>query len=273
MCGFHENDVGVSDLTETNVTDVTYQGKAFMTDGMKKQRQFGGVTKHRGVKAKNDLRFVLDSGCTNTIVANKAHIENYRLSSFRMQTANNGSMHCPGAGKLITDSITLETVKHCPELALNLMSISELCDLGNTVEFTATGCNVWNKDKKIVLRGIREGGLYIYEPDIASALAVADTTEKSQLAHRRMGHLNYRSLKLLKHLSTGLELDSVPSQVCEPCALAKSARTPFPKSNHIASRKGELIHSDECTINVACVNGGYKYFITFIDDFTRYLSL
>jgi transposase InsO family protein len=56
---------------------------------------------------------------------------------------------------------------------------------------------------------------------------------------------------------------------CEHCLIGKSNRKPFGKGIR-ATIPLELIHSDVCgTMNMRARHGA-SYFITFIDDFTRY---
>ena len=50
----------------------------------------------------------------------------------------------------------------------------------------------------------------------------------------------------------------------------KIHRKPFPVVGEIRSRrKLELVHSDVCGPMSTAAIGGYKYFVTFIDDFSR----
>ena len=56
---------------------------------------------------------------------------------------------------------------------------------------------------------------------------------------------------------------------CEHCLMGKSKRKPFGKATR-ASFPLQLIHSDICgPMNIRARHGG-SYFITFIDDYTRY---
>ena len=61
---------------------------------------------------------------------------------------------------------------------------------------------------------------------------------------------------------------------CEPCALAKMHRLSFPKLSYNRSQKPmELIHSDLCGPMHIQSQGGSRYFLTFIDDYTRYIFI
>jgi hypothetical protein len=53
-----------------------------------------------------------------------------------MNVANDSAMHCPGQGGLeINGDLKLSNVLHCPDVALNLLSVSQLCDKGLIVKF------------------------------------------------------------------------------------------------------------------------------------------
>jgi len=93
--------------------------------------------------------------------------------------------------------------------------------------------------------------------------------ESSILWHARLGHVNYKTLQNLSNLGYifKLNLEEIPN--CEIYVEAK-----FPKNSlHSIDRNIEplgLIHSDLCDLKFALTKDGKKYFITFIDDCTRY---
>lgn len=68
----------------------------------------------------------------------------------------------------------------------------------------------------------------------------------------------------------GLPQFQRPSQVCEECVVGKQHRETFPAGkSRRAKQVLELIHSDICDPITPTSNGGKRYFITFIDDFSR----
>ncbi|KAK8983773.1 hypothetical protein V6N11_009559 [Hibiscus sabdariffa] len=58
--------------------------------------------------------------------------------------------------------------------------------------------------------------------------------------------------------------------VCESCLLGKMTKAPFSGKGERASDLLGLIHSDVCGPMNTQARGGYQYFITFTDDFSRY---
>jgi hypothetical protein len=192
------------------------------------------------------VKFAIDSGCTQSIVCNKALLSDYSSCHVKMATANSGYMNCPLIGTLKIGDLVLKNCLYSPQLATNHLSVSQLCELNYKVSFDRGSCSIKRNSGLTILKGRREGGLYIYEEQKPAAFAAtAPSSEKAILAHRRLGHLNYQQLKLLRHLSDGLELDNIPSDPCVPCLQAKIYRKNFSPSNHIASRPGELVHTDE----------------------------
>ena len=94
------------------------------------------------------------------------------------------------------------------------------------------------------------------------------------MRHRRYGHLNHQSLCQLrnKDMVIGLTLDASKPSFCEACAEGKSSRTKFPeRTNKRRAGIFELVHSDICGKISPKSLGGSEYFITFIDDHSRYV--
>jgi len=83
--------------------------------------------------------------------------------------------------------------------------------------------------------------------------------------HRRLGHLNYKSIKILANDSDS-GVNTTISEVPECISCAKGKLQPFPCSKRRARRPLELIHSDICGPMETTSIGGSRYFLTFIDD-------
>ena len=69
-----------------------------------------------------------------------------------------------------------------------------------------------------------------------------------------------------------LDSKNPPNEACEGCIMGKHNRSPFPKkSSRVTKKPLELVHSDVCgPISVESI-GGSRYFITFIDDYSRFV--
>ena len=57
---------------------------------------------------------------------------------------------------------------------------------------------------------------------------------------------------------------------CEPCLMGKMTKTPFSGTMEWANDLLEIIHTDVCDLMSVEARGGYRYFLTFTDDLSRY---
>ena len=75
-----------------------------------------------------------------------------------------------------------------------------------------------------------------------------------------------------KSLATGIKLDSLssPDPICEPCLSSKMHAYPFLTTHTVTSRLLGLIHSDLYGLLPVQTHSSYKYWITFIDDRSRF---
>ena len=114
----------------------------------------------------------------------------------------------------------------------------------------------------------------LYLHNTAHLCFSAKLTDESWLWHFRYGHLNFGGLKTLqqKNMVTGLPQITASSQVCEECVISKQHRNQFPQGKSWRAKKAlELVHSDICGPITPHFNGGKRYLITFIDDYSRKL--
>jgi hypothetical protein len=74
----------------------------------------------------------------------------------------------------------------------------------------------------------------------------------------------------LSNLNLILNLSIVKGSMCQSCVQSKQPRKPHKvaKDRHLAPL--ELIHSDICEMNGVLTEGGQRYFMTMIDDASRY---
>ena len=93
--------------------------------------------------------------------------------------------------------------------------------------------------------------------------------ESSSIWHGRLGHVNYDSIRCLIQLNNLPKFHVNSKHKCEIYVEAKLTRSLFPSVER-NTEPLELIHSDICDLKFVQTCGGNKYFITFIDDSTRY---
>ena len=93
---------------------------------------------------------------------------------------------------------------------------------------------------------------------------------QTQLWHLRLGHINLNRIHRLVtsgHLSP-LDVNALP--VCELCLEGKMTMRPFKAKGYKAKEVLDLVHTNLCGPMSTSARGRYEYFITFIDDYSRY---
>ena len=77
-----------------------------------------------------------------------------------------------------------------------------------------------------------------------------------------------------KELVQGLKFQSSQeSTFCDGCAKGKQKRMPFSKEATRATEILEIVHSDVCGLMQTKSHGGNRYFVTFIDDKSRFTAI
>nr|GEU64740.1 hypothetical protein [Tanacetum cinerariifolium] len=116
-----------------------------------------------------------------------------------------------GKGKIKTGKLDFDDVYFVKELKFNLFSVSQMCDKKNSVLFTNTECLVLSPDftlpdeSQVLLRVPREKNMYnvnlknIVPYGDLTCLFAKETIDESNLWHRSLGHINFKTInKLVK---------------------------------------------------------------------------
>ena len=106
--------------------------------------------------------------------------------------------------------------------------------------------------------------------NIESKRCRVDNDSATYLWHCRLGHIGVKRMKKLH--SDGLleSLDYESLGTFEPRLMGKMTKTSFSETMEQASELLEIIHTDVCGPMNIEARGGYRYFLTFIDDLSRY---
>jgi hypothetical protein len=178
--------------------------------------------------------------------------------------------------------LILENCLYVPVIRRNLISITVLGQQGYSTSLK--DIVVIKKDKPFIYTGTIIDGLYIVTLDayelknsvlesnshVLPKKRKFSTFNEAYLWHLRLGHINpNRIQRLIKDgLLEPLDLESL--LVCESCLEGKMTKRPFTTKGYRANNVLELIHTDVCGPMNVQARGGYKYFITFTDDYSRY---
>jgi hypothetical protein len=188
---------------------------------------------------KNNIWF-LDSGCSNHMTPEKEIFLDIDTSFHSKVKMGNGAVvDVKGKGNVGVETKRglkkIREVLFVPELDQNLLSIGQLMEHDYALHFEGRTCTIYDEGReKLVVAEVKMAPnrsfplTFKYAKDMALKASLLD---ESWLWHRRFGHLNFQSLKLLhqKNMVQGLPIISEKNEVCEGCALGKHHRQPFSK--------------------------------------------
>ena len=123
-----------------------------------------------------------------------------------------------------------------------------------------------------LLQGTVKDGLYLLRQAHSPEANIGERTSLNHW-HHRLGHPNLRILHSV--ISTyGLPtLSGNKIESCDACLSSKSHHLPYSKSSHQTTKPLEIIHSDLWGPSPVTSYNGNRYYVCFIDDFTRYTWL
>lgn len=197
-----------------------------------------------------------------------------------------GSIMLPTSADSEYDAFKLGKVLYVPDAAANMLSVSQLLDVGLIVSFGPTSATVTFHGRPVAIAQRDKSGWVIpavsqataRSPPATAAVAVASTQiADAQLWHARFGHTAYSSLETLaaKGMVANMPVEAsafkaAGSSVCETCATTKQPRTPFPSTGHSTTALLGLVHMDVCGPMPTPSLGGSLYTATFVDEYSKY---
>eukprot|EP00795_Rhopilema_esculentum_P008820 gene8820-biopygen1729 len=233
--------------------------------------------------------WIIDSGASQHMSWCKERMVNFREFAVpeKVRLGDNRVVLAQGTGSVWVKvkvegkwkPVELAEVLFVPDLAKNLLSISAIVKRNLSVVFNEDKCLILNSDGETLGLGRKDRKLFILDCLPMNELAhEANSADDSlQLWHQRFGHLGVKNLKTLQdeELVEGLKFnDSKDMQFCEACVEGKQTRNSFPKGQAThATELLEIVHSDVCGPMQTTSLGGHRYFVTFIDDKSRFTAI
>lgn len=129
-------------------------------------------------------------------------------------------------------------------------------------------------DDKIITRETLHNGLFMLDTvphimNVSMSKRKRDEVNSAYSWHYRLGYINEgRIQKLLKDGDLD-PFDYESYATYEPCLRGKLTNSLFSGTGERATELLKLMHSDVCGPMLTHAIGGYSYFITFTDDFSR----
>lgn len=226
----------------------------------------------------------LDFGATHHVSGDSSAFSSiHPTSGSHVRSAGGQSHNVVGVGnadiQLPSGEIkTISSVLYTPGITKNLLSVGTLTDQHKTLVFRSNGCFVIdNATLRVENFVARENNKGLYrlsgaQTNTKSEVHLIYPTSQAMLWHKWLGHFHTKGIQRMIHFEAvrGLPNLHFSRQTCSGCQLGKHARTKIPKTTtHHASKILELVHFDVCGPFRTNSLGGSRYFVTFIDDFSR----
>ncbi|GKA68231.1 putative ribonuclease H-like domain-containing protein [Tanacetum coccineum] len=231
---------------------------------------------------------VIDSGCSRHMTGNMSYLTDYEEidGGYVAFGGNPKGGKITGKGTIKTGNLDFENVYFVRELKFNLFSVSQMCDKKNSVLFNDTECIVLSPNFKLIdesqvlLRVPRKNNMYsvdlknIVPKRGLTCLFAKATSDESKLWHRRLGHLNFKTMnKLVKgNLVRGLPSKLFENdQTCVACQKGKQHRASCKsKTENSISLPLHLLHMD--LFGPTFVKSLMKkmYCLVVTDDYSRF---
>lgn len=249
---------------------------------------------------KGDLqtKWIMDSGASDHMTPNKSLLVNYTefKTPVDIRVGNKHIIPAYGKGDIHMDldifghpgKGILMNVLYAPQLFKSLFSIGKATDQGLKLVFIGNRAMFYNR-RQPVMTAAKVNGLYYingtaitYSKDNSENNEQVDVTanyasskmSSLEIWHQRLGHIGEESLKHMIKNQSVMGLNDISGNVnipfCESCAMCKLTRLPFShgQAKH-ANQKLHIVHSDVCGPMKNLTHSGNRYFVTFIDDYTR----
>nr|GEW38128.1 hypothetical protein [Tanacetum cinerariifolium] len=282
----HKNVTPRADLLKTGRTPIAVN-RTHMNVAQPKRASFAKTTHSYGNSQNNiNDKGYWDSGCSQHMTGNISYLFYYEPYDGGYASFRQGGGKINGKGIIKTSKIQFENVYFVKDLKYNLFSVSQICDNKNSVLFTNSECIVLGRyfklkdDTNVFLRTPRQHNMYFIDlnnivphKDLTCLVAKASVDE-SMLWHRRLGHLNFKTMnKLVRHnLVKGLPFKCFENDhTCVACLKGKQ---------HKASCKTKLVNSVSKPLHtlhmdlfgptsVSSLNHKW-YCLVVTDDFSRF---
>jgi hypothetical protein len=223
--------------------------------------------------------WILDSGATRHICAYKALFSDLKpyktvlswgkISKIPVEWIGTIRVKFESTGR----TAKIEDCLYVPEIGLNLLSLGLLRLKGVAINIGLKSVSLTINSKEIV-RGYYHRNLITISTALDEEHACISTTSDSW--HERMGHIGATALKALPEKAIGCGLD--PKEVsntsgCDICIQAKATRKVSQVEMPRASTTLEKVHSDICGPISPETLSKKRYFVSFIDDKTRWATV
>lgn len=220
---------------------------------------------------KNEDVWFIDSACSNHMTSQEENlIDVDRSITCKVKMGSGDLVQSTGKGTLVVETKKgrryINEVLLVPGLDENLLSVGQMMEHGYYILFGGNKAVIFDDEKlenvlaKVIMKGNRCFPLALEA--LTPAAMKASVNEDSWTWHRRLGHLNFASMKKMKQeeIVYGLPVIADSRDVCEGCVKGKHHREKFDQGEAWRAKHPlELVHTDLCGPMQAESIGGNRY--------------
>nr|GEX98641.1 ribonuclease H-like domain-containing protein [Tanacetum cinerariifolium] len=224
---------------------------------------------------------IFNSRCSRHMTGNKSYLADYQEidGGFVAFRGNAKVGKITGKGKIRTGKLDFKDVYFVKELKFNLFSVLQICDKKNSVLFTDTECVVLSLDFKrldesqFLLKRLDESQFLLKVPrnnnnmysfDSKNVVPVGGLTclfakatlDESSLWHRRLGHINFKTMNKLMRENLVRDLPSKLFENDQTCVACQN------RKQHKASCKFDGKFDDGFFIGYSINSKAFRVFNT-----------
>jgi hypothetical protein len=305
-----QSSANVSSKDEGGPDDDGYDSMFVTLDSEIEATALTAATNPASSTGEDTTTWMVDSAATLHFCRSNADMVNYTPTSKLFVKVGDGRrLQIAGIGKIrallqhknaAPTPVTLHNVHHVPQLAVNLLSVACMDELGLTVVIGGGKCVIRNQHKRIVAEAHRDDtrhyrlttrpanvapSAYPTSQDDNSTAPDSTRTAKPdtmQLWHNRLGHPSADSIRLIfgHQLVTGVDCDAISTSIresivsgpleCDSCTVGKAHRKPFKPATIKSTQPLQLIHTDLAgPFNKVRAHTGGRYLMVVVDDCSR----
>nr|AAR01736.1 putative Gag and Pol polyprotein [Oryza sativa Japonica Group]ABF97792.1 retrotransposon protein, putative, Ty1-copia subclass [Oryza sativa Japonica Group] len=199
-----------------------------------------------------------------------------RGSTVLMGNGSHASVHGVGTVDLKFTSgkiVQLKNVQHVSSIDRNLISGSRLTRDGFKLVFESNKV-VMSKHGYFIGKGYECGGLFRFSLSDFCNKSVnhicGSVDDEANVWHSRLCHINFGLMSRFSSMCLIPKFSIVKGSKCHSYVQSKQPRKPHKAAEERNLAPLELLHSDLCEMNGVLTKGGKRYFMTLIDDATRF---
>ncbi|KAG8488895.1 hypothetical protein CXB51_016920 [Gossypium anomalum] len=178
--------------------------------------------------------WLIDSGCTHHMASNRSMFKELdTIFVTKVRIGNGELIEVKGKGKAVigtkSGNKTISKVLYVPDIDQNLLSVGQLLEKGYSFIFEGKVCVIKDAVDQALVTVVMSDRSFTLDVNQLEPKTHVAQADKSSLWHRRLGHVNYKSLGLLHKMSLVEDMFCIEPKkdVCEVCQLGKQTRLPF----------------------------------------------